>query len=356
MVWSFRPLAALFGVFATMPLAAAVAADDGRDRNFDYWVIGDPAAPHPLHTEQGLALMGGGGIVDEAFRFIAGHAGAGHIVVLGADDHYDPSLKKYNQSFSTRWGPVRSSETIIFHNRKAAFDPRVLAVIAGADGIFLMGGDQGDYIRCWKGTPVQDLLNAHVAAHRPIGGSSAGLAILGHYSYAALAGSVESKTALADPFDPDMTLEEDFLRFAWLGKVVTDTHFAERRRMGRLIAFVARFDQAHPGMGIFGIGVDEATALLVGQDGTARLAEGSKGSVWLVRPSQPASVLVKGQKLSIADLAIERLDGASILDLADRAVQHPAATATVSIDKGDLTEPSIISPLLQRETPPPHED
>jgi cyanophycinase len=349
-------LRASLGLCALMLLAAPVAAQDYRDANFDYWVIGDPAAPHPAHTEQGLALMGGGGAVDEAYRFIARHAAGGHIVVLGADDHFDPSLKKYNQSFSTRWGPVQSSETIIFHNRKAAYDPRVLAVIAGADGIFLMGGDQGDYIRFWKGTPVQDALNAHVAANRPIGGSSAGLAILGHYSYAALAGSLESKTALADPFDSDMTLEEDFLRFAWLDKVVTDTHFAERQRMGRLIAFVARFDEAHPGQEIFGIGVDEGTALLVGQDGKARIAEGSKGSVWLVIASQPASVLAKGQPLSIRDLEIDRLDAASLLDLADHAVQHPAAKAKVSIDKGGLTEPSIISPILQRDAPPPHED
>ncbi|GEM_PF-4019009 len=48
-----------------------------RDKNFDYFVSGDPATPRAAHTEFGLALMGGGGAVDAAYRFIATHAGGG---------------------------------------------------------------------------------------------------------------------------------------------------------------------------------------------------------------------------------------------------------------------------------------
>ena len=68
------------------------------------------------------------------------------------------------------WGPVASAETITFHNREASSDPRVLKALHDADGIFLAGGDQANYVRYWKGTGVQEALNAHVKANRPIGG------------------------------------------------------------------------------------------------------------------------------------------------------------------------------------------
>ena len=100
---------------------------------------------------------------------IAAHAGGGHIVILRAvaDDSFDPGGRGLRDSFATKWGPVASAETIIFHNRQAAYDPRVLAALHGADGIFLAGGDQGNYVRYWKGTPVQEALNAHVRAIVP---------------------------------------------------------------------------------------------------------------------------------------------------------------------------------------------
>ncbi len=43
--------------------------------------------------------------------------------------------------------------------------------------MFIAGGDQANYVRGWKGTPVEDAINANVAAGKPIGGTSAGLAV-----------------------------------------------------------------------------------------------------------------------------------------------------------------------------------
>ena len=51
-----------------------------------------------------------------------------------------------------------------------------------ADGIFIAGGDQSNYVRFWKGTPVAEALDPHVRAGKPIGGTSAGLAMLGGLS------------------------------------------------------------------------------------------------------------------------------------------------------------------------------
>lgn len=340
------------------PAGARDVAHDYRDRNFDYFVSGDPALPRAAHTEFGLALMGGGGTVDAAFAFIARHAGGGHIVILRAvsDDSFDPDDGNYGQSFVKKWGPVASAETIVFHNRAAARDPRVTNALANADGIFLAGGDQSNYIRYWKGTPVQELLNAHVRANRPIGGSSAGLAVLGHYCYTAFdGGSMESKVALANPFDAGVTLESDFLHYRWLEDVITDTHFSARHRLGRLIAFIVRLNrgaETHDGAHrIFGVGVDEHTALLVDANGTARLARGSAGSAWIVAQTKQPSVLREGSPLSVEALHLTQLGSASLFDFAGRAAKAPEAEAVISLDAGKLAAPSIASPILLREKP-----
>ena len=341
---------------------AVAKAQNYRDKNFDYFVSGDPAKPRAAHTEFGLALMGGGGKLDSAFRFIATRAGGGHIVILRAvsDDSYDPTDGSYGESFMKEWGPVTSAETITFHNRQAASDPRVVAALKNADGIFLAGGDQSNYIRYWKGTPVQAALNAHVAANRPIGGSSAGLAILGHYSYGALdGGSMESKVALANPFDQGVTLEDDFLHYRHLEDVITATHFSQRHRLGRLIAFLARLNSpssARAASSVFGIGVDEKTTLLIGADGLGRLAEGSAGSAWIVLPRQPASNLATGTPLSMADIRIVQLGPAGSLDLKTRSVSKPAAETTISIKDGKLAAESIAAKILTRDKPLPGED
>lgn len=351
-------------VWAVVALLAPVAsvlatAHNYRDKNFDYFVSGDPSGPGATRTEFELILMGGGERVDAAYASLARHAGAGHIVILRAvsDDSFDPDDGNFGELYRTKWGPVASAETFVFHNRDASFDPRVLAALGGADGIFIAGGDQANYVRYWKGTPVQQALDAHVRANRPLGGSSAGLAILGHYSYTALdGGSMESKVALADPYDPGVTLERDFLHLHWLEHVFTDTHFSARARLGRLIVFLARIAQEQPAAHPAGIGLDEGTALLVGADGLARLAPGSAGSAWIVAPEKPASVLVAGQPLSLPDVRISRLAAGGSIDLQTLKIARPAATILASIERGALVHPSFASPILSRTTVPPDED
>jgi beta-aspartyl-peptidase (threonine type) len=302
--------------------------------------------------------MGGGGYVDAAYAAIASHAGGGHILILRAvdTDKFNPAGGEYGTLFATRWGPVTSAETVVFHNREASFDPRVLAALQRADGIFLAGGDQSNYIRYWKGTPVQAALNAHVRANRPIGGSSAGLAILGRYSYTAMdGGSMESKLALANPWAPGVTLESDFLHLAGLENVITDTHFSKRSRLGRLIVFVARIGQQYPGSGIFGVGIDESSALLVDANGTGRMAPGSSGSAWLVLPEHRPTPLAAGQPLTIKDVRIVRLDQNSSVDLHRGLVEHPAAETVDTIEDGVPTRSSFATAILSRNIVPPDE-
>ena len=337
---------------------ATDAPHNYRDRNFDYFVVGDPRLPRAAHTEFALILMGGGSYVDAAYAAIASHGGGGHMLVLRSvsDDSFDPDDGNLGQRFAAGWGPVTSTETITFHNRGASFDPRVIAALKGADGIFLAGGDQSNYIRYWKGTPVQAALNAHALANRPIGGSSAGLAVLGHYSYTAMdGGSLESKVAIADPFNTGVTLDDDFLHFRYLENVITDTHFSGRSRLGRLIVFVARLDKANADHPVVGIGVDEKSAVIIESNGIGRLAPGSAGSAWLVEIPSVAAVLTAGEPLTAGNIHITRLDKSSRIDFATHVVTKPAAEVIDSIDGGTPKADPLTAVMMQRDLVPPDE-
>lgn len=340
------------------PVAQDRAAHDYRDRHFDYFVAGDPTLPRARHTTFGLVLMGGGGSAALSFRTIADRAGHGHIVILRAvsDDSFDPEDGDYGKSFVNEWGPVLSAQTIVFHDRQASFDPRVIAALRNADGIFLAGGDQANYVRYWKGTPVQQLLNAHVAAKRPIGGSSAGLAILGHYSYTAFdGGSMESKVALSNPYDTGVTLETDLLHFQGLEHAITDSHFSARCRLGRLIVYVARLN-AEQHDRIYGIGIDERTALVVDEDGQGRLLPGSAGSAWIVETSRPATMLAAGKPVTLSGVRVDRMDSAGTLDARTGKVARPAEQATLSISAGQGTGDGFALRVLARDAVPAGEN
>jgi len=354
--------AAMFLMLATLPgrlFAAAppeAGAHDYRDKNFDYFVAGDPAAPRGAQTTFTLALMGGGGSVDAAFVALARGAGHGHLVILRAvsDDSFDPDAGDYGRSFRAEWGPVASAETLVFHNRRASRDARVLATLAHADGIFIAGGDQANYIRYWKGTPVERALNEHVRANRPLGGSSAGLAILGHYSYTALdGGSLESKVALPDPFSAAVTLESKFLRLRFLCDVITDSHFSQRSRLGRLIVFVARLDDQRGDLNVLGVGIDEHSALLIDGHGIGRLAAGSAGSAWLVRATRKPQVLRAGAPLSADEVQVTRIGPDSAIQLRDGRVTQPADQTFAAIRAGVPVADPLLDPRILRTVVPP---
>ncbi|PIQ26014.1 hypothetical protein COW36_02595 [bacterium (Candidatus Blackallbacteria) CG17_big_fil_post_rev_8_21_14_2_50_48_46] len=74
----------------------------------------------------------------------------------------------------------------------------------------------------------------------PMGGTSAGLAILGEVIYSAEGESMQSEQVLNNPFHPELTLRNDFIKLPLMQNLLTDSHFAERNRQGRLLAFLAR--------------------------------------------------------------------------------------------------------------------
>ncbi|MGN7724426.1 cyanophycinase [Luteimonas sp. 22616] len=315
-------------IATTAASPAPVAEGDG----YRYYAIGDLAAARPGPVEPGLMLVGGGQWPHDAFRWMIERAGHGHIVILRASGAAEAQDEFYNDI-----GGVASAQTFVFSDRKAASDPAVLAALEAADGIFIAGGDQANYVRYWKGTPLNAVLDRHVRDGKPLGGTSAGLAILGAWAYGAMdGGSMTSKVALRDPLDPGMTLVADFLHLPYLGHVITDSHFAKRDRLGRLVAFVAKL-RSEGVADVVGLGIDEDAALCIDGDGVGRLYPGDEGGfAWLVQPTRPPARVERGRSLEFSDVRVTGIGADSRLRLPGLEVQAPAFEKIADASHGKL--------------------
>ncbi len=330
---------------AALCLLAACASGGGSKRaGYDYHRIGDVDAATPGKVEPGLMLVGGGDWPYSAFRWFFQRAGGGHVVVLRASFGAENQREMYRDI-----GGLQSVQTLVFHSREAASDPQVLAIIEKADGIFIGGGDQARYIRYWQGTPVEAAINRHVAAGKPLGGTSAGLAVQGRHVYGALDdGSVTSAEVLADSRTPAITLVSDFLRLEPLysAGVLTDTHFNERNRQARLMTMLAHLAERHPAAPLLGIGVDEETALCIDETGNGRLHSDNGGFAWLFRPGQ--AHLAAGKPMEAEGWQVTGIGTQSRLDTRNWQVDNPAFQAEARLHDGKLVFTPAV-PLKQSE-------
>ena len=323
-------------LFLCMACALPAAARDYRR-----FFIGDRDLPTPGQVVPGLLLAGGGDRNLDAMRWFLGRAGNGHIVVLSGS--YTTELA---DEFYRDVGAAASVETFVFKNGKPANDPKILASLARADGIFIAGGDQARYVRYWKGTPVAEALDAHVRAGKPLGGTSAGLAILGEYLYGAMdGGSIRSPEALADPLGPAVTIERNVLHIAALRGVLTDTHFKERERLGRLFAFLAKAETltGTPRRPLIGLGVDESVALAVDGDGNGRIyATDPVGRVWLVQGGF-TETQTAGKPLNLGRVEVTGIGAGSAVHLPDGRVDAPSFQRAYRVENGRLQE---VAPMM----------
>ena len=285
---------------------------------YRYFRVGNEAnvvaAPRP-----GYALMGGGTDLDEAFQWLCARAGGGDLLVLRAsgDDAYNPYIQKLCH--------LNSVATIVIQSKEAAGDPFVSKAIEQASAVFISGGDQSNYINFWQGTPVQAALNAAIQHGVPIGGTSAGLAVLGEWAYTAQGDkpkdpNLDGKMAMADPYGARITLSHNFLEIPILKGIITDTHFAKRDRMGRLLVFLARLNEPDgkplppPGLNIRGIGVEQGAAVLLEADGKATVV--GKGAAYFVDAGNASGVTVeRNQALTYGDFGVQKVASGKGFDL-----------------------------------------
>lgn len=312
-------------LLAILLLSSALA----QQPTFKYIRVGSPSDVTTKATA-GYALMGGGSDLDEAFKFLCEKSGGGDFLVVRAagDDDYNDYVYKLCKTSSVA--------TLIIPDRDSASDPKVADIIHRAEAVFIAGGDQSRYINWWMSTPVQDALNAHIAAGKPIGGTSAGLAVLGQYIYSAQGDApddddLQSSQTLVNPFMPRVTVRRDFVKINLLQNTMTDTHFAKRDRMGRTLTFLARIMKDGWSPGPREIAVDEKSAVLVERNGKGRVIGSGKGAYFLSVRGGP-EVCRENTPLTFRDIAVYRGPTGSTFNLQDWKGKGGAAYSLSVVD------------------------
>ena len=253
-----------------------------RDLDFSRSLSAMPADAPPAATlSPGLVLMGGGSDVDAAFQWMCQRAGGGDFLVIRTTgtDAYNPYIQELCPQMD-------SVETIIITTVEGANTAYVSNQILNAEALWIAGGDQSTYVNLWRGTAVQTgvnhLLNIKQA---PVGGTSAGLAVLSQFIYTGQLGSVTSSQALANPFHRYVTLDRDLFQSALGVNKLYDSHFVTRDRMGRTIVFLARIVNNGWATQPRDIGLDEETALLVLPNGAATMV--GTGTAYFLQARDP---------------------------------------------------------------------
>lgn len=226
-------------------------------------ITGD-AADVTVPTELGIVLMGGSTDVDHALQWMIDRAKGGDVVIIRAS-----GSTGYND-YIYELGKVNSVETLLIDSRDKALKESVGKRIREAEMLFIAGGDQWNYVKYWKDSEVSKAIKYLIEEKKiPIGGTSAGCAVLSGYIFDASHGSAYSKDVLMNPYDTTVSVSKSFIEVPFLENTISDQHYSQRERQGRHVTFMARMMKDFGIKQPMGIGVDEKTAVCIDKDGNA---------------------------------------------------------------------------------------
>jgi cyanophycinase len=149
-------------------------------------------------------------------------------------------------------------------NRADAMDPANAAAFADADGIYILGGDQGIAMEVLADSPAESAMAAAATRGAVVAGTSAGAAVQSRSMINGYAGDLNpwdgfrrGSTLMwwGDEGDPERGLSFGSTR------AIFDQHFFQRGRFARLVSTIATSDEHFGGASPLGVGVDYGTGV-----------------------------------------------------------------------------------------------
>jgi cyanophycinase len=224
--------------------------------------------PAPTRPRGSLVIIGGREEKTNGSREIleelARRAAGGTLVVATmASEEPEAQWEEYRKVF--REIGVRRIEHLDVRQREELIEDPRLELVNNAKVIFFAGGDQLKITSRFGGTALCDRVRELYRRGATIAGTSSGASVMSETMMVAGAGGESHEGTDSLKMAPGLGL---------MPGVIIDQHFAERGRMGRLLAAVAQNPR------LLGIGIDEDTAVVF--DGTRKMRVMGSGAVYLV--------------------------------------------------------------------------
>jgi len=172
-----------------------------------------------------------------------------HIAIMTAATGFPQEVgEEYRQIFE-RLGAA-SAQPVHTEHREDSEKEAALRIIQQATGIFFTGGDQSRIVDFIRGTSLEAAIHQRHDRGAVVGGTSAGAAMMPDQMIIGGA-SVSNPSIGAVDMGPGM---------GFMPGIVVDQHFAQRGRIGRLLAALV----LQPA--VLGLGIDEDTGIIVQGD------------------------------------------------------------------------------------------
>jgi len=211
---------------------------------------------------------------------------------------------------------VDSVETLVITRASDSNTAAVQDTVRKAEVVFFAGGDQCDYVKYFKGTLVETAVEDVYARGGGVGGTSAGTAIQGEFTYDGCAGSATSADALANPYHRTVTFTYNFFNWTNLQRTITDSHFVTRDRMGRTLAFLARQIKDGKATSALSVAVNEVTSVVVDRNGLATVM--GDGPAYFILADHAPEVCQAGTPLTYSNFKIWKVLPGGTFNLQNR--------------------------------------
>jgi cyanophycinase len=227
-------------------------------------------------------------------------------------------------------------------DRAEAADPDVVALLDGADGVFLTGGNQLKLSAVVTGTPFGTALRRAHEDGAAVGGTSAGASVLSEHMIAFGSGGAT----------PKQRMSQLAAGLGLVRGVVIDQHVEQRNRYGRLLSLVAQSPS------LLGVGIDEDTAAVISDGHVLEVA--GRGAVTLVDASAARSNAHEARRtapLLVSGAVIHVLPATAVFDLRERRLigfGHPPASRDVAAVEVEEAELRYLARRISAEGADPH--